>query len=831
MKVYELAKKLKLRSLDLVEKLRKDWNIPVKNHMQKLTPADLKKINLLLEKEKKKPFIKKKAAASAAGRKKPASKELDKKPALKTSVKTVKKSSLQPLRPAKKQAPSPLPKEKEKEEEEFVPVLRTGIIRRKKVSVQAVEVLPVKKKSEPLPVSAAEPAVKSPAGRGVQPGLVTVGSTDVFKKINESIEFSGLEAEKKKEKKPGGEKPGMGRRFRATDFRKREMIFQPKKKRSSGLSGKSTQITKPKASKRVLKMYHTISIEELSHGLGVKKHALLNRIKKEGLLESSVDVQNLPYDTVVLIASLFDFEVKNISQTKENILTSLAFGDLSAEKQVKPPAVVIMGHVNHGKTTLLDYLRKSRIAKGEAGQITQHIGAYSVPVKKSFVTFIDTPGHSAFTKMRARGGQSADLAVIVAAADDGVQPQTVEAVQHAKAAGVPMIAAINKVDLPSCDLDRIKKQLMELGLTPEEWGGDTIFCPISALTGQGVPDLLEHIHLLAEVHELKANPKRSALGVVIESRVQKGRGQVMSVLVQDGTLKTGQVLMAGEQVGRARCMTNDRGEVVDSAGPGRAVEISGFESPASAGDRFYVVKNEKDARRWLERITPDAPPDQQPLSAEELLLKAHTDEVKTLNIILKTDVAGSAEAIKHSLQLLSTKEVQARVIHSHLGPVNENDVLLAEAGGGIIFSFNTGVDSKAAARASQQKIVIKTYKVIYDLLKEAEALMAGLLDPEIKQTFGGRAEVKQVFLLSHGQAAAGCRVVKGAVSSSHFVKVIREGEAVHTAQITSLKQFKQSVKNIAEGQECGISLGSYKDFKPGDVLESFTRTEIKRTTL
>ena len=401
---------------------------------------------------------------------------------------------------------------------------------------------------------------------------------------------------------------------------------------------------------------------------------------------------------------------------KDDIIRSLSFGDLSAEKQNKAPVVTVMGHVNHGKTTLLDYIRKSRVAVQEAGGITQHIGAYSVPVGKSFVTFIDTPGHSAFTAMRARGAKVTDIVVIVVSADDGVQPQTVEAVNHAKSAKAPVIVAVNKVDLPASDVEKTKKQMMEHDLVPEEWGGDTVFCSVSALKGEGVGELLEHIQLVAEMHELKANPHRSALGVVIESRLEKGRGLVMTLLVQDGTLESGQVLIADNQVGRVRQMTDDMGRRVSSAVPGQAVEVSGFNHFVQVGETFYVVKNEKSARKLLLERKKEKEERKEKLSVEELLFKAHTNTVKTLNIILKTDVAGSQEALTWSIEKLNTDKVQAKIIHAGPGRLSESDVLLAVTAGAKILCFNVGVDTKA------QQIIKKTVsfcKNLYSYLRFA----------------------------------------------------------------------------------------------------------------
>ena len=840
MKVYELAKDLNLKSVELLDKLRKEHNMQVKNHMQSLSAEDVKKIKKFFQKPvviKKKPVVKKKKSPKVS----PAVTEKEKEEIKKTPLVRTKKVIRR--RTAEKTKEKSKEKTKEKITEKTTD---KAIDKTTEKTKQDRETSPVEEGEKE---SSSTPSIPS-SPTHIRPGLSVTEGTDFFKKINE-------EMEKKKPKKTL-EKEGQGRSFRAADFRKREMIFQPKKKRlSAGSIAKQTQITTPKSHKRLLKMYKKeISIEEIAQTLKVKKKLLIQKAKREGLFSDSLPTL-VDYDTAVLICSLFDFEVKNMVKSEKEVMESLFFGNLSAKKQSKPPVVTVMGHVNHGKTTLLDYIRKSRTVEGEAGGITQHIGAYSVPVGKSFVTFIDTPGHSAFTAMRARGAKVTDIVVLVVSADDGLQPQTIEAIDHARNAKAPIIVALNKVDLPSADIDRTKKQLMEKELVSEEWGGDVIFCPISALKGEGIDTLLEHIQLVAEVNELKANPDRSAVGVVIESRLEKGKGYVMTLLVQEGTLKSGEVLTADGQVGRARWMTDDKGQRLSSAGPGKAVEISGFNEAVRVGEPFYVIKSEKEARRLIlkqkqdetdireetatEYITKqkkeknkeqtEEQAEEQAEELTELLLKAHSDEVKTLNFILKTDVAGTTEAITHSIKELNTDKVKAKIIHSQAGAVNESDVLLAVAGGASLLCFNTSIDAKAQKHIQAKGIAVKSYKVIYDLLKDVEKMMAGALDPEIKETFGGTAEVQQVFPISRVGVIAGCKVTKGKPASHHTARLIREDQTIYEGKITSLKRFKESVKEVVEGQECGIALGAHKDFKVGDIIETFTQKEIRKETL
>ena len=803
MKVYELAKDLNLKSVQLLEKLRKEHNMAVKNHMQNLSKEEVKKIKSFFSPQKT---------------------ESTKKPAVQKRKRVIKKSAS-----SAKTVPTALEKK---------PVMKKGVIRRRGESTKAKPKSVTKKKgSKENKASLQNQTNTSSASHQIEQSNLTSGesATSPLKNINEFIDIT--EAEKKKAKKVSLEKENQNQSFRATDFRKREVIFQPKKKRPvSMLSSKKTQITTPKSHKRLIKMYDKlISIEDIAHQMGMKKQVVVQKIKKENLLPDVSFSSTFDYETAEVIASFFGFEVRNMLKGKEELIKSLCFGNLKAKKQNKAPVVTVMGHVNHGKTSLLDYIRKSRVASQEAGGITQHIGAYSVSVGPSFVTFIDTPGHEAFSAMRARGAKVTDIVVIVVAVDDGVQPQTVEAISHAKQAKAPIIVALNKVDIASSKIEQTKKQLMEHDLTPEEWGGNTVFCPISALKGDGIKDLLEHIQLLAEVNELKANSDRSAMGFIIESRMEKGRGCVMTLLIQDGTLQAGQTIIADNQVGRVRQMTNDINQVVSSAKPGRAVEISGFNQITRVGEPFYAVKNEKLARRFIAEQEDMAKKESEKKpslpSVEELLLKTHENKTKTLNLVIKADVVGSLEAIKYSIENLKTKEVSAQIIHAGLGTVNESDIILATTAKACVLAFNSGVAPKAQKLVQEKSVSIKSYTIIYDLLKEVESLMAGLLDPDIQESFGGRAEIQELFPVSNVGLIAGCKVQKGKIGSHHLARLIRDNNLVYQGKISSLKRFKQSVKEVLEGQECGVGFSSYKDLKVGDIIESFTQKEIKRTTL
>lgn len=639
-----------------------------------------------------------------------------------------------------------------------------------------------------------------------------------------------------KKKPPGGgggaaakEQPAPS--FTASEFRKREVIFQPKKKRvMTAREAKKTQITTPKAHKRVVKIYETAKVSELAQQMGLKAPQLIKVLIKNGIM-ANMNTE-LDFDTVSLISPEFGFEAQNLHKTVDDLIEATAFGDLEAEKISRPPVVTVMGHVDHGKTTLLDAIRNADVAAGEAGGITQHIGAYSVELEDGHkITFIDTPGHAAFTEMRARGANVTDVAIIVVAADDGMMPQTEEAVSHAKAAGVPIIVAVNKMDRPNANPDRIKQQLSEHGLLPEDWGGDTIFCEVSALQRQGVKELLEQIHVVAELQDIKANPKRSATGIVIESRVERGRGSVASVLVQEGTLGVGQSIVCGAVSGRVRSMMNERGQQVKEAGPGEPVEIMGLPDAPEAGDRFDVTKDEESARRIAEQRKERKQAEETPnskMSLDQIFAKVKSGDVKELSVILKADVAGSIEAIKGMFTKINTDEVKVKVIHSAVGGISESDILLASTAGGLVIGFNVRPDTNAQRLAKEKSVEIKTYSIIYELADDIRKAMSGLLEPEYVERSMGAAEVREIFSVPRIGTIAGCSVTNGMIARNHNVRLVRDGRVVYTGKISSLKRFKDDVKEVQSGYECGIGIENYNDLKVGDVIESFIEEAIAR---
>ncbi|WP_413561066.1 translation initiation factor IF-2 [Bdellovibrio sp. HCB209] len=619
--------------------------------------------------------------------------------------------------------------------------------------------------------------------------------------------------------------------FNAVDFRKREMVFQPKKKKTVMEQGQKTQITTAAAHKRVVKVNNSMKLTDLAMAMGLKAPQLVKVLMSNGVMANMNT--DLDFDTIALIVPEFGWEAQNVFKTAEDVASETAFGDLDADKITRPPVVTIMGHVDHGKTSLLDAIRNADVAKGEAGGITQHIGAYSVKIEDgSLITFLDTPGHEAFTAMRTRGANATDIAVIVVAADDGMMPQTQESINHAKAAGVPIIVAVNKMDKPGANPDRIKQQLTELEIVPEEWGGNTIFVEVSALKKTGLKELLEQIKLLAEVGELKANPKRSGTGLVIEAKMEKGKGPVATLLVKDGTVSVGQYIVAGTMKGRVRSLTNDKGQKVESVGPGLPVEVLGLDGVPAAGDKFDIVKDEKTAEEMStlrkEQAAKAANTPSQKMSLDEIFSKVKSGDVKELAIILKADVHGSLEAINGMLSKLVTPEVKVRVIHAAVGGINENDVTLANTSKGIVLGFNVRPDLGAQAKAKQLGVDIRTYSIVYELIDQMKAAMSGLLTPDMVEEVMGRVEVRNTFNVPKIGVIAGCFVIDGKVQRNNSIRLLREDKIIYEGKISSLKRFKDDAKEVASGYECGIGIENYNDIKVGDMMEAFVKKEVAK---
>lgn len=573
-----------------------------------------------------------------------------------------------------------------------------------------------------------------------------------------------------------------------------------------------------------------ISVKDLATDLKKTSTEVIKKLFDLGIM-ANIN-QTLDFDTAYLVADAFGVMATKKEEIKDEDILFDDSEDKEEDLQQRPPVVVVMGHVDHGKTSLLDAIRQTNVIEGEAGGITQHIGAYKVNVNGREITFLDTPGHEAFTSMRARGAQITDIAILVIAADDGVMPQTVEAINHAKAAGIPIIVAVNKIDLPGANVDKVKQELMKYELVPEEWGGDTIFVPISAKKNINIDNLLEMVLLVADMQNLRANPNRQSKGTVIEARLDKAQGPIASVLVQRGTLNVGDTIILGTSIGKIRTMKNDKGKMVREAGPSTPVEITGLHEVPEAGDVFYEVKNEKVAKHLIEQRKLEsrekALNNTEAVTLDNLFDKMASEDLKQLNIIVKADVQGTAEAMKSSLEKLSNDEVRVSVIHSSAGGVTESDVQLAKAANAIIIAFNVRPVGAAKNLAEKDGVEIKQYSVIYQAIEDVQDAMKGMLAPVYKEVNIGNAEVRQTFRISNVGTIAGCFVLDGKLERNAGVRVIREGVVIHDGKLVSLKRFKDDAKEVSKGFECGLQIEDYNDLKEGDIIEAYIKEEVKR---
>ena len=672
-------------------------------------------------------------------------------------------------------------------------------------------------KPQPAQQPANRPATRVPEKKVVD---TRKGGQVNLEKYDERLE--NLAAGKTKQMQAGKQK-FQGRNQRKGGFQgsKRRQEEQEKMRRLQLEIAKKTPLT--------VKIPDAIGVGELASRMKKTGAEVVKTLMKNGVMASLSDV--IDFDTAAIIAEELGCKVeKEVIVTIEERLIDTA-EDKEEDLEPRAPVVVVMGHVDHGKTSLLDYIRNAHVAAGEAGGITQHIGAYQVNVQGKTITFLDTPGHEAFTAMRARGAMITDIAILVVAADDGIMPQTVESINHAKAANIPIIVAINKMDKPEANPERIKEQLTKYELVPEEWGGETIICPISAKTGEGIDNLLEMVNLTAEMQELKANPNRSAHGAVIEARLDKGRGPVATLLVQNGTLKQGDVIIAGTAVGRVRAMTSAKGEKLTEAGPSVPVEIIGMGEVPGAGDDFHAVADERMARELVEqrkheqKMAASAPVGK--VSLEDLFSQIKQGEMKDLNIIVKADVQGSAEAVKASLEKLSNEEVRVRVIHCAVGAISESDVMLATTSNAIIVGFNVRPDNNAKESAARNNVDMRMYRVIYDCINEIETAMKGMLAPKFKEVELGQAEVRNVFRITGVGMVAGCYVTNGKMQRGAQMRLLRDNIVIYDGAIASLQRFKDSVKEVAQGYECGITFEKFQDIKEGDVIEAYLMEQIE----
>ncbi len=709
-------------------------------------------------------------------------------------------------------APKPKPKESE--------IL-------KKADGTVVEMPAPRHKKDKKKQDAAQPAQPAEAPkREVVTKVVDTRTVDVnLDKFNERYtELAGTKnVENRRKPTPAGNK----QKFTNNKNRGRQPF--PKRRETEAERLQRIQLEKARKAQLKVQIPDEITVGELASRLKQTASNVIKKLMGLGVMASVSQV--IDYDTAAIVAEEFGAKVeKEIHVTIEERLFEVE-DDNEADLVERPPVVVVMGHVDHGKTSILDAIRKTHVTEGEAGGITQHIGAYQVMSGGKPITFLDTPGHEAFTSMRARGANMTDIAVLVVAADDGIMPQTIESINHAKAAQVSVIVAINKMDKPTANPERVMEQLTQYELVPEQWGGDVICVPVSAVTGQGIKELLESIALVAEVKELKANPNRRAKGAVVEARLDKGQGPVATILVQNGTLHKGDCIIAGTAVGRVRTMKNDKGQYIEEAGPSTPVEITGLTEVPAAGDLFDAVADEKLARELADQRAAEAKERQfstyQKVTLDNLFSQIAEGERKELDIIVKADVQGSAEAVKQSLEKISNDEVRVKVIHTGVGAINKSDVMLANASGAIIIGFNVRPDPIAKDEAAQAEVEMRMYRVIYDAINDVTDAMKGMLAPKIREVEQGRLEVRQVYKISSVGLVAGSYVLEGKITRSSKIRVVRDGIVITEDEIASLRRFKDDVKEVAQGYECGVTLEKFSDIKEGDIFEAYILEEYR----
>ena len=676
---------------------------------------------------------------------------------------------------------------------------------------------------EPAPT----PVLRRSPGLAAQPGARVA-------EVEKPQTGEGEQAAGTDKPKPGRHKRRVVKKQDVLELREKELRGGriPKKKRVlPGKEIKKTEITVPKASKRVIKISEVVTVGDLSREMGVKAGEVIKKLMAMGMMATINQV--LDADTATLIASEFDHQVENVAFDADSALEL----EHQAEEQEtallpRPPVVTIMGHVDHGKTSLLDAIRSTHVTAQEHGGITQHIGAYHVEVDGRSVTFLDTPGHEAFTAMRARGAKVTDIVVLVVAADDGVMPQTVEAINHARAAEVPIIVAVNKIDRPDANIEKVKRGLSEYGLVAEDWGGDAIFAPVSAKTHEGIPHLLEMLLLQADILDLKANPDKLARGTIVEAKLDRGRGAVATVLVQEGSLHGGDAFVCGVYYGKVRAMIDDHGRKVELAPPSFPVEILGLQGVPQAGDSFVAVADEAKARQVAEyrqgKQREAELVKSSKVSLEELYDQIKTGDVKELRVVLKADVQGSVEALTDALSRMSTAEVKLRVIHGSVGGITESDILLAAASNAIVIGFNVRPESKGAVLAAKEGVDVRLYTIIYEAVADVRAAMEGMLEPTYREQTQGRVEIRQIFNIAGVGTIAGCYVTEGKISRGYMVRLLRDQVVVHEGKLASLKRFKDDVREVAAGYECGLSLDGFQDIKQGDIIEAYERIPVIR---
>ena len=825
-RVHEVAKDFGVNTKDITDVMTEYFTAP-KNHMQVLETEELNLIFDYMTKKHPVENMEEVLSQQAAERKAPTTQVVRQQPVKKAAKPEGKKDAGKPE--AKKETRKQEPKKAEKPEEKAAPAEQKQGSRNNDRKKKRQPAKPHEQRQILRPQGAVEAEGSSsvmteenkPKGKQIHRVDTRGGGNVNLDRYDDRID--ALVPQKADRMKQGKQKI-----TRKADTRK---PFSNKRRQEEQEKFKRLQRQQQQIKKVQLKVMipDEINVGELASRLKRTAADVIKELLKLGVMANIS--QTIDFDTAAIVAEEMGAKVeKEVFVTIEEKLFDES-EDKEENLEPRSPVIVVMGHVDHGKTSLLDCIRKTDVAAGEAGGITQHIGAYRVKVDGRPITFLDTPGHAAFTSMRARGAQVTDIAILVVAADDGIMPQTIEAINHAKAAEIPIIVAVNKIDKENADPDRVLQQLTEYELVPEEWGGETIVCKISAKQGIGIENLLEMVLLTADMQELRANPNRQAKGTVIEAKLDRGRGQVATVLVQNGTLHTGGTVIAGKAVGRVRVMTDERGRKLEQAGPSVPVEIIGLGEVPDAGDIFYAVDNERMARELVEQRKEQEKEERnkamQKVTLENLFDTLQQGNMKELNIIIKADVQGSVEAVRTSLLKLSNEEVRVNVIHGAVGAINESDVMLATASNAIIVGFNVRPERAAADSAHDQDVEIRLYRVIYDCLEEMQQAMKGMLDPKFKEVVVGHAEIRQTFKVSGVGTIAGAYVQDGKIVRACEVRIVRDGIVIHEGHLNSLKRFKDDVKEVAAGYECGMGIENYNDLKEGDIIESFVMEQIK----